>query len=104
MREGPGSRRGEAQHLEAVRERSRMTALAAVFDVVMDRMVIAGHRLERGEVGVGDGAAGDVKTVADAEVIEELALGEAMPARVEFFAHRKTTTFSAASREIAASS
>ena len=35
-----GAGRGEAQNLKAMRQRSRMPSIAAVLDVVMDRMVI----------------------------------------------------------------
>src|SRR5262249_60338315 len=43
-------RGGEAQDLEAVGERRRQTALPAIFDIVMDRVVVDGEGLKRDEM------------------------------------------------------
>src|SRR5579863_6503297 len=98
MREGAGAGRGKAQHLKPVYQRAGVTALTAIFDVVMDRVVVARHGLKRGEIGVGDGTARDVEAVADLQVFEELALREAVLAAVEFGGHGKSTARSAARR------
>src|SRR5205814_7924147 len=86
---GKGSRAsgGKAQHLKAMGERSRVAPLAAIFDVVMDRMVVGRDSLERGEIGVGDGSARDVEALAEREILEIAALREAVAAMVEFFGH-----------------
>jgi len=47
-----GPRCGETQDLEAVRQHPWMAALAAIFDVVMDRMVVQADGLERGEIRI----------------------------------------------------
>ena len=50
-----------------MRQRTRVTALAAVLDVVVDRVVVGRDGLKRGEIGFGDGAARDMEAVADRE-------------------------------------
>jgi hypothetical protein len=40
MGKSPGPGGGEAQHLEAVRQRTGMSALAAIFNIVVDRMIV----------------------------------------------------------------
>src|SRR5580704_13800136 len=96
---GPGG--SKAQHLKAVRQRAWMTALAAIFDVVVDRMIIARHGLERGEIGVRDGAARDVEGFARRQVLEIPALRKPVPGAVEFLAHGRNSAFSATSPAIA---
>src|SRR5258707_4961206 len=87
MCEGAGTRCSEAQHLKAVREWARMTAFATIFDVVMDRVVIARDGPERREIGFGHGAARDVEPLADYEILEILALRKPVLAPVERFTH-----------------
>ena len=65
-----------------------MAALAAILDIVMDRVVIGGDRLKCSEIRFGDGAARDVEALADREVLEIPALGKAVLPPVEFLAHR----------------
>src|ERR1700704_6396206 len=74
MGEGAGAGGGEAQHLKPVRERAGMAAFAAIFDIVMDRMVVGRNRLKRGEIGLGDRAAWNVEALADREILEKPAL------------------------------
>src|SRR5579859_5426963 len=81
-----------------------MAALAAIFDVVMDWMIVARDGLKRGEIGVGNRSARDIETVADLQVLEELALREAMLFAVEWLAHGSRTAPSAARRDCAAPS
>src|SRR5205807_2099291 len=50
VRELARSRCREAHDLEAVREEGTVPVRAAVLDVVVDRMVVAGQELERGEM------------------------------------------------------
>ena len=78
---------GEAQHLKAVRQGARMAALAAVFDIVMDRVVVGRDGLEGREIGLGDGAARNVEPLADRQVLEIPVLRELVPPPVEIFAH-----------------
>ena len=58
LREQSRSGRRERQHLQAMNDRRGVAVAAGVFDVVMDRMVVGGDRLERRGVGVGKGPAG----------------------------------------------
>src|SRR5947209_6074229 len=87
MGEGAGPGRGKAQHLKAVRERTGMAALAAIFDVVMDRMIVARDRLEGGEIRVGDGTARDIEALADREVLEVAGLRKPVLPVIEGFGH-----------------
>lgn len=59
----PGRR--ECQHLQAVNDRRGVAMAAGVFDVIVDRMVVGGDRLERRSVGVGKGPAGRPEDVPD---------------------------------------
>ena len=86
MREGAGASGGEAQHLKAVRQRAGMAALAAIFDVVMDRVVVGRDGLEGGKISFGDGAARDVEALADRKILEKPAVRKAVPPPVECFA------------------
>jgi hypothetical protein len=70
----------------------------------MDRVIVAGHGLERGEIGLGNGAARDIETVAEFEILKEFALREAVFPPVEWLAHGNITASSAKSRAMAASS
>src|SRR5947209_8548422 len=83
MRESAGAGGGEAQHLKPVRQRAGMAALAAIFDIVMDRVVIARNGLERGEIGVSDGSARNVEPLADREILKEAAFGKAVLPPIE---------------------
>jgi hypothetical protein len=87
MRERAGARGGKAQDLKPVRERTRMAALAAILDIVVDRVVVGRDGLKRGEIRLRYGPARDVETLADREVLEIPALRKAMPMPVEGFAH-----------------
>src|SRR5437763_15597888 len=88
MREGAGAGRGEAQHLKSVRQRTAMTPIAAIFNVVMDRVVIGRDRLERGEIGLGDGSARNIEALANREILEKPALWETVLPPVETLAIR----------------
>src|SRR5690348_13016956 len=85
MREGAGARGGEAQDLKAMRQRTGMTALAAIFNVVMDRVVVGRDGLKGREIGVGDRAARDVEALAHGEILEKPAFRKAVPPPVEPF-------------------
>src|ERR1700720_2477709 len=86
MGEGAGAGGGEAQHLKPVRQRAGMAALAAIFDIVMDRMVVGRYRLKGGEIGVGDGAARNVEALADRQILEKPALRKTVLPPVETLA------------------
>src|SRR5437762_12977001 len=88
MREGAGAGRGEAQHLKSVRQRTGMTPLAAIFNVVMDRVVIGLYRLQRGEIGLGHGSARNIEALANREILYILALWETVLTPVETLAIR----------------
>src|SRR6516165_7808720 len=87
MGKGARTRRGETQDLEAVGERTFVAALAAIFEVVMDRMIVGGDRLEGGEVRLGHGAARDRETLADREILEIARLSHAVQGRVKALGH-----------------
>ena len=87
MGEGAGAGGRKAQHLKPVCQGAGMAALAAVFDIVVDRVIVGGDRLERREIGLGDGPARDVEVLADREVLEIPALGKAVGAPVEILDH-----------------
>src|SRR5882724_5909756 len=59
---GAGPRCGEREDLKAVRQRALVAALAAILDIVMDRVIVGGKRLESGEMGLGHRPARDVKS------------------------------------------
>jgi len=86
MGEGAGAGGGEAQHLKPVRERAGMAAFAAIFDIVMDWVVVGRNRLEGGEIGLGDGAAGNVEALADRQILEKPALRKPVLPPVESLA------------------
>src|SRR4051812_18626646 len=86
MREGAGASGGEAQHLKAVRQRAGMAALAAIFDVVMDRVGVGRDGLEGRKISLGDGAARDIEALADPKFYKNPPSRKALPPRVETFA------------------
>ena len=86
-REAAGARSGEAQNLEAVRQRARMAAPAAVFDIVMDRMIIAREHLESGEMSLGHRTARDIETLADDQILEITAHRRTVLPAVEALCH-----------------
>src|SRR5438128_12202718 len=86
MGEGAGPGGGEAQYLKPVRQRARVAALAAIFDIVMDRVVIGRNGLERSEIGLRDGAARNVEPLADREVLEKPAFGKTVLPPIETLA------------------
>src|SRR5437667_12378966 len=87
MGKGARTRRGVTQDLEAMGQRPLVAALAAIFDIVVDRMVVGRDRLKGGEMGLGHGAARDVEALADHQILEIAGLPKAVPAAVEAFGH-----------------
>src|SRR6266702_2373291 len=87
MGEGAGAGGGKAQHLKAVCQRARVAALAAILDIIMDRVIVGRNRLERREIGLGDGPARDIEALADREVPEIPALRKAVLPPIEFVSH-----------------
>src|SRR4051794_5202328 len=87
MGKGAGTGRRETEYLKPVCQRAGMAALTAIFDIVVDRVVVGRDGLERGEIGIGDGAARDVENFADREVLEIPALRKTVPPPVEGVAH-----------------
>ena len=73
--------------LEAMGERSLVAALAAIFEVVMDRVVIARDSLKCGEMRFGHRAARDIKLLANREILEIAGLPKTVPVSVEAQAH-----------------
>src|SRR5271168_4534915 len=107
MGEGAGARGGEAQNLKSVGERGGQPALTAIFDIVMDRVIVGRDRLKGGEMRLGHSAARDRKALADCQVLEPASVAEPMPAAVEALAQGtcgRRTMPSAASRATAAAS
>src|SRR5438132_13769693 len=86
MGKGPGPGSGEAQHLKAVRQRAGVTALAAIFHIVMDRMIVGRNGLERGKIGLGHRPARYVEPLADCEIREIAALRETVLPAIEIVA------------------
>src|SRR5580704_16300583 len=86
MGKSPGPGGGEAQHLEAVRQRTGMSALAAIFDIVVDRMIVGGNGLECGEIRLGHGPARNIEALADREILEEAAFRKTVLPAVELVA------------------
>src|ERR1700736_5789769 len=75
--------RREAQHLQAVRQRAGKAARPAEFDVVMDRMVVAGHGLKRREVRVRHRAARARVTLRGGQGLEPTLRRNRVPRRIE---------------------
>ena len=75
MGEGAGASRGKCQDLKAMGKWAFVAAFVAILDIIMDRMIVGGDRLERGEVRLGDGAARDIKPLANREILEPARLG-----------------------------
>lgn len=79
--------RGEAQDLQAVGEQALVALGAAIFFIVVDRVVVAGDGLEGREVRVGDRARGEGECFAGFEILETALRHDPVVLRVEF-AHR----------------
>src|SRR3546814_17407614 len=84
MRENAGARGRLDQHLEAVGEEAGVAARPAVFDIVVDRMVVARSSLEGGELRLGDRSRRHVEAFADPQFVEEARGGEAVSFGREF--------------------
>jgi len=69
--------------LKGVRQQTRVAALAAIFDVVVDRVIVAREGLEGGEMRVGYRPARNIEPLADCQILEIAAFREAMPPRIE---------------------
>src|SRR5271166_1774309 len=107
MREGAGPGRGKAENLQTMRERRRQPARAAIFDVVMDRVIIGGKGLKRRKMGLGHGAARDRKALADPQILEPTLVSHSVTAGIKSLGHRACgirATPSATRRAIAVSS
>ena len=72
MRKGAGACGGEAQDLQAVRERTRMAECFAIFDIVMDWVIVEADGLECGEVAIAQGARRQRVAVPHMQVVESL--------------------------------
>src|ERR1700730_15926608 len=84
---GAGPRRGEREDLKAVRQWALQAALTAILEIVMDRVIVRGKRLESGEMSLGHRPARDVKPLSDRQILEIAGLAKAVPAAVEAFGH-----------------
>ena len=107
MREGAGPGRGKAENLQTMRERRRQPARAAIFDVVMDRVIIGGKGLKRRKMGLGHGAARDRKALADPQILEPTLVSHSVTAGIKSLGHRgsrRRSTPLAASSAIAPAS
>src|SRR5437899_3564853 len=82
-----GTRCGERQDLEAVRQRPLVAALTAILDIVMYRVIIGRDRLEGGEMGFGHRPARDIKPLPDRQILEITGLAKAVPATLEALGH-----------------
>ena len=76
MGENPGAGGGMDQYLEAVRQQISMPPGPAVFDVIMNRMIVTGGHLESGEVRIGERSRRYIKFFSDIEIFEVFRLGE----------------------------
>jgi hypothetical protein len=85
--EGAGPCGGEGQDLEAVGERSFVAALATIFEVVMDRVIVGRDRLKSCEMCFGHRAARDIKFLANRQILEIARFPETVPAAVEAQSH-----------------
>jgi hypothetical protein len=85
--EGAGTSRRETQDLEAMGQRTFVTARAAILDIIVDRMIVGGDRLESGEMCFGHCAARDIKSLSDSEILKITGLSKAMPAAIEILGH-----------------
>jgi len=64
-----------------------MAALPAIFDIVMDRMIVDREGLKGGKMRLCHRAARDMEAFADFEILEIAAFRKAVPAPVEIFGH-----------------
>src|SRR6185312_14777982 len=80
----PRARSREAQNLEPMRQRRGVTELPAIFDVVMDRMIVEADGLERREVRIADGARGAFENLADSKLLKAAQRQDAMIVGFEF--------------------
>src|SRR5262249_53550043 len=87
VRKAAGARRRERQHLQAMRQHVAVTVRAAIFDVVMDRMVVAGEQLKRREMRRRHGAARIAKDFPDPQVFETAGLRRREPREIECIVH-----------------
>ncbi len=66
-----------------MRQGRRIAQPLAIFDVVMDRMIVQAHRLEGDEIRVADGARGQRVDLADGELVEAAQRHDAMFGRIK---------------------
>ena len=83
----PGAGRGLDQHLVTMRQKIAMPVAAAELAVVVDRMVVAGGRLEGQELRLRHRARRDVEGLADGEVLEVARGAETVAGRIEGLGH-----------------
>src|SRR5262249_43934943 len=83
VRESPRPSGAERQHLKAMRQKAVVAVRATVLDVVVDRVVVAGDRLEGQEVRLRDGAARAAEPLADFEIGKAPVLAHSMRLRIE---------------------
>ena len=87
MREEAGAGGGEREDVEAVGQQVLVAEGGAVGPVVVDRVVVAGEKLEGGEVRIGQRARGTWETLADFELVEGAMRDERAGERVEGLGH-----------------
>lgn len=87
VRKGSRAGGGEAEDLQSMRQRARKPERAAIFSVVMDRVIVEAHRLKGREIRVADRPGRERIAIADAKVGESSGRNEPV-LRVNFGQHR----------------
>src|ERR1700730_3527496 len=83
VREDAGARRGLGGDEEAVGQEVAVAVGPAVLAIVVDRVVVGGGELERGEERLGHGTRGNREALAPREVVEPARGGEPVLLRAE---------------------
>src|SRR6185437_302302 len=87
MRKKPRTRGSKRQHLKPMRQGSGVAQRLAIFDVVMDRMIVEAHRLERGEIAVAQRARRIAEDLAHFQFVKRAQGDDAMVFWIEGFCH-----------------
>ncbi len=83
MREGARAGGGLGGHQETVGEQVAVAVGAAVLAIVVDRVVVGGGELERGEERLGHRARRDREALAHRQIVEPAGGGQPVRRRIE---------------------
>src|SRR4029079_16997622 len=86
VRKRSRARGRETEYLKAMRQHPAQAARLAIFDVVVDRVIIRGEHLESGEMRLRHGAARAAKNLADLQIAKTAPLGDIECLRIELHA------------------